>query len=85
MVGDHSMSRPAASCSFQRSTTALASARGPVGGVVLGAGLDVEPSCTNPHGADYQLAPTCLPSAGDVAVAVGQRPQPARRYAEPSQ
>jgi hypothetical protein len=46
--GDHSMPRPAASCSFQRSTTALASAR-PVIASALGAGLDVEPPCPNPH------------------------------------
>jgi hypothetical protein len=32
IVGDQSMSQPAASCSFQRSTTASASARGLVSG-----------------------------------------------------
>src|SRR5262249_25938213 len=50
IVGDHSMSLPAASCSFQRSTTALASAgAGPVVSPALGAGLDVEPPRLHPH------------------------------------
>jgi hypothetical protein len=49
IVGDHNMSRTAASCSFQRSIR-VASARGFVGGEPGGAGFDVEPSCTYPHG-----------------------------------
>jgi hypothetical protein len=45
MVGDHSMSRLAASCSFQRRMTAWASAaRGSIGNLPLGIGGNVHDS-----------------------------------------
>jgi hypothetical protein len=51
IVGDHSISRPRASWSFHRWTTASGSARS-----LLGASLDVESAGANPHGDHYPAA-----------------------------
>jgi hypothetical protein len=51
IVGDHSMSRLPASCSFQRSTTPFASARGGIGNLPLGIGGNVQAPRPNAHAA----------------------------------
>jgi hypothetical protein len=49
IVGDHSISRPAAICSFQRSTNTLRF-RNAIGFLPLGVDADVEPARPDPHG-----------------------------------
>jgi hypothetical protein len=55
IVGDHGISRPAASCSFRRSITAFASARGSIGDLSPSIDANVEPARPDPHGAAVQI------------------------------
>jgi len=61
IVGDHSMSRLAASCSFQRSMTAFA--RGGIGNLPLGVDGNVEAPRPHAHGA-------VLPESGGATIAL---------------
>jgi hypothetical protein len=49
IVGDHSISRPAARCSFRRSITDFSSARGAIGELSPCIGANVEPARPDPH------------------------------------
>jgi hypothetical protein len=70
IVGDHSMSRLAASCSFQRSTTAFAAARAAASATCRFALGNVEASCQHAHrrsirGIEPSIQPMRLASCGD--------------------